>query len=251
MPFVWSDQYDRKIQTVGHFRRRRRRWQVVHGSLEERRFVAIFGRGGRLVGALGFYQPCQGHAVSQDDRGARRRSRMHSSSSPRREAPAHRRTRPSPTAAAHPALRGRDDLGLLLLHRDGRDAAGDPAVRRGSAGRRRHRSRHRGGRVRGRRDPAAAYRRSGRRSLRPARADHRRCVHRRRHGTLRGARRGARVADRDPRDHGPGRGLLLRGRHDDGDGPRARGAARGGGELLVRRAVEAGSRSVRCSASCC
>jgi hypothetical protein len=26
---------------------------VCHGTLEERRFVALFGRGGRLVGALG------------------------------------------------------------------------------------------------------------------------------------------------------------------------------------------------------
>jgi 3-phenylpropionate/trans-cinnamate dioxygenase ferredoxin reductase subunit len=27
--------------------------QVFHGSLEERRFVALFGRAGRLVGAFG------------------------------------------------------------------------------------------------------------------------------------------------------------------------------------------------------
>jgi NADPH-dependent 2,4-dienoyl-CoA reductase/sulfur reductase-like enzyme len=53
VPFVWSDQYDRKIQTVGvvspdadvH---------VAHGTLEERSFVALFGRSGRIVGALGF-----------------------------------------------------------------------------------------------------------------------------------------------------------------------------------------------------
>src|SRR5437773_5947855 len=57
VPFVWSDQYDRKIQTVGvvspdadvH---------VAHGTLEERQFVALFGRrGGRLLGALGFNRP--------------------------------------------------------------------------------------------------------------------------------------------------------------------------------------------------
>jgi 3-phenylpropionate/trans-cinnamate dioxygenase ferredoxin reductase subunit len=58
VPFVWSDQYDRKIQTVGvvsadadvdvH---------VAHGSLDERQFVALFGRGGRLLGALGFNRP--------------------------------------------------------------------------------------------------------------------------------------------------------------------------------------------------
>jgi 3-phenylpropionate/trans-cinnamate dioxygenase ferredoxin reductase subunit len=53
VPFVWSDQYDRKIQTVGmvagdcdlH---------VAHGSYAERQFVALFGRNGRIVGALGF-----------------------------------------------------------------------------------------------------------------------------------------------------------------------------------------------------
>ena len=56
VPFVWSDQYDRKIQTVGHFSGNDD-MAVVHGSLEERRFVAVFGRAGRLVGALGFSMP--------------------------------------------------------------------------------------------------------------------------------------------------------------------------------------------------
>jgi NADPH-dependent 2,4-dienoyl-CoA reductase/sulfur reductase-like enzyme len=53
VPFVWSDQYDRKIQTVGivsadadvH---------VAHGTFEDRQFVALFGKAGRIVGALGF-----------------------------------------------------------------------------------------------------------------------------------------------------------------------------------------------------
>jgi len=58
VPFVWSDQYDRKIQTVGHFRGDDE-MRVVHGSLEDRRFVAVFGRAGRLVGALGFSMPAQ------------------------------------------------------------------------------------------------------------------------------------------------------------------------------------------------
>jgi NADPH-dependent 2,4-dienoyl-CoA reductase/sulfur reductase-like enzyme len=58
VPFVWSDQYDRKIQTVGHFRGDDD-MEVVHGTLEERRFVALFGRGGRLVGALGFSMPAK------------------------------------------------------------------------------------------------------------------------------------------------------------------------------------------------
>jgi NADPH-dependent 2,4-dienoyl-CoA reductase/sulfur reductase-like enzyme len=56
VPFVWSDQYDRKIQTVGSFRGDDD-MEVVHGTLEERRFTAVFGRAGRLVGALGFSMP--------------------------------------------------------------------------------------------------------------------------------------------------------------------------------------------------
>lgn len=56
VPFVWSDQYDRKIQTVGictadadvH---------IAHGALADRQFVALFGRAGRIVGALGFNRP--------------------------------------------------------------------------------------------------------------------------------------------------------------------------------------------------
>jgi NADPH-dependent 2,4-dienoyl-CoA reductase/sulfur reductase-like enzyme len=56
IPFVWSDQYDRKIQSLGHFRGDDE-MRVVHGSLEERRFVAVFGRGEQLVGALGFSMP--------------------------------------------------------------------------------------------------------------------------------------------------------------------------------------------------
>jgi NADPH-dependent 2,4-dienoyl-CoA reductase/sulfur reductase-like enzyme len=53
VPFVWSDQYDCKIQSAG--------WvtpqdevRIVHGTLEERRFVALYGRGGRLTGAVAF-----------------------------------------------------------------------------------------------------------------------------------------------------------------------------------------------------
>ena len=58
VPFVWSDQYDRKIQTAGYFRGDDE-MKVVHGTLDERRFVAVFGRGGRLVGALGFSMPAK------------------------------------------------------------------------------------------------------------------------------------------------------------------------------------------------
>ena len=56
VPFVWSDQYDVKIQSVGRFSAEDD-VHVAHGTLEERRFVALFGRAGRLTGALGFGRP--------------------------------------------------------------------------------------------------------------------------------------------------------------------------------------------------
>ena len=58
VPFVWSDQYDVKIQCVGRFNAQDE-LHVAHGTLAERRFVALFGRGERLVGALGFGRPRQ------------------------------------------------------------------------------------------------------------------------------------------------------------------------------------------------
>jgi NADPH-dependent 2,4-dienoyl-CoA reductase/sulfur reductase-like enzyme len=51
VPFVWSDQYDMKIQAAGRIRPDDE-MVVAHGSLAERRFVALFGRNGRLEGAL-------------------------------------------------------------------------------------------------------------------------------------------------------------------------------------------------------
>jgi 3-phenylpropionate/trans-cinnamate dioxygenase ferredoxin reductase subunit len=56
VPFVWSDQYDRKIQTVGRVTADAD-VHIAHGTLAERQFVALFGGGGRLVGALGFNRP--------------------------------------------------------------------------------------------------------------------------------------------------------------------------------------------------
>jgi 3-phenylpropionate/trans-cinnamate dioxygenase ferredoxin reductase subunit len=52
VPFVWSDQYDRKFQIAGTVGPKDE-MRICHGSLEERRFVALFGRGEQLVGALG------------------------------------------------------------------------------------------------------------------------------------------------------------------------------------------------------
>jgi 3-phenylpropionate/trans-cinnamate dioxygenase ferredoxin reductase component len=56
VPWFWSDQYDRKIQLAG-----RAGFgddvEVVAGSIAERRFVALYGRGGRVVGVLGMNMP--------------------------------------------------------------------------------------------------------------------------------------------------------------------------------------------------
>jgi NADPH-dependent 2,4-dienoyl-CoA reductase/sulfur reductase-like enzyme len=53
VPFVWSDQYDRKIQAVGVIAADAA-VHVAHGTLAERQFVALFGQRDRIVGALGF-----------------------------------------------------------------------------------------------------------------------------------------------------------------------------------------------------
>lgn len=56
VPFFWSDQYDTKIQYVGNARPDDE-VRVVSGSVEERRFVAIYGRQQRLTAALAFGRP--------------------------------------------------------------------------------------------------------------------------------------------------------------------------------------------------
>jgi 3-phenylpropionate/trans-cinnamate dioxygenase ferredoxin reductase subunit len=58
VPWFWSDQYDRKIQLAGRSGPGDE-VAIVEGSLEERRFVALYGRVGRLVGVLGFNRPAQ------------------------------------------------------------------------------------------------------------------------------------------------------------------------------------------------
>jgi NADPH-dependent 2,4-dienoyl-CoA reductase/sulfur reductase-like enzyme len=58
VPFVWSDQYDRKIQTVGMVSADAD-VHVAHGTFAERQFVALFGKHGRILGALGFNRPRQ------------------------------------------------------------------------------------------------------------------------------------------------------------------------------------------------
>ena len=56
VPWFWSDQYDRKIQLAGRSGPDDEVF-VVTGSLEERRFAAIYGRAGRVVAVLGFNRP--------------------------------------------------------------------------------------------------------------------------------------------------------------------------------------------------
>jgi NADPH-dependent 2,4-dienoyl-CoA reductase/sulfur reductase-like enzyme len=56
VPWFWSDQYDVKIQFAGRMRGDDE-LRVVWGSLAERKFVALYGRAGRLVGVLAFGRP--------------------------------------------------------------------------------------------------------------------------------------------------------------------------------------------------
>ena len=53
VPYVWTDQFDLRIAIAGEIRDGDE-MQVCHGKLDEDRFLALFGRGGRLVAAVGF-----------------------------------------------------------------------------------------------------------------------------------------------------------------------------------------------------
>jgi 3-phenylpropionate/trans-cinnamate dioxygenase ferredoxin reductase component len=56
VPFVWSDQFDCKLQIAGRIAPGDEP-RVVDGSLAERRFVVAFGRAGRLTGVIGMNRP--------------------------------------------------------------------------------------------------------------------------------------------------------------------------------------------------
>jgi hypothetical protein len=56
VPWFWSDQYDRKIQLAGRSAGADE-VRVVDGSTDERRFVALYRRGDRVVGALAMNRP--------------------------------------------------------------------------------------------------------------------------------------------------------------------------------------------------
>ena len=58
VPFFWSDQYDRKIQLAGRVRPTDQ-IEVVAGSIADRRFCALYGREGRVVGALTMNMPAK------------------------------------------------------------------------------------------------------------------------------------------------------------------------------------------------
>ena len=56
VPFFWSEQYDRRIQFLGHVAGDDR-VQVVAGSIDDRKFAALYGRDGHLQGVLGVNMP--------------------------------------------------------------------------------------------------------------------------------------------------------------------------------------------------
>jgi NADPH-dependent 2,4-dienoyl-CoA reductase/sulfur reductase-like enzyme len=56
VPFFWSEQYDRRIQFLGR-PAGDDEVRVVAGSIDERRFAALYGSGGRLRGVLGVNMP--------------------------------------------------------------------------------------------------------------------------------------------------------------------------------------------------
>ncbi|MEU0809604.1 FAD-dependent oxidoreductase [Streptomyces sp. NPDC005970] len=53
IPYFWSDQYDARIQAYGIFPDDAD-VKIVHGSLDDRRFVAAYGHEGKVVGVLGW-----------------------------------------------------------------------------------------------------------------------------------------------------------------------------------------------------
>jgi len=58
VPYVWSDQYDASIQSLGH-PTADDEVEVLHGSLESLEFVAGYQRNGIIVGGLTFNMPQQ------------------------------------------------------------------------------------------------------------------------------------------------------------------------------------------------
>lgn len=61
IPYVWTDQFDLRIAIAGELREGDE-MRVLLGSIKEDRFLALFGREGRLVAAVAFKRPRQLHA---------------------------------------------------------------------------------------------------------------------------------------------------------------------------------------------
>jgi NADPH-dependent 2,4-dienoyl-CoA reductase/sulfur reductase-like enzyme len=58
VPFVWSDQYDLRVQIYGRTRGADR-IRITEGSTAERRLVAVYGDGDRVCGVVGINMPRQ------------------------------------------------------------------------------------------------------------------------------------------------------------------------------------------------
>ena len=56
IPYVWTDQFDLRIAIAGEIREGDE-MRICQGQIEEDRFLALFGREGRLVAAVGFKRP--------------------------------------------------------------------------------------------------------------------------------------------------------------------------------------------------
>ncbi|WP_190195264.1 NAD(P)/FAD-dependent oxidoreductase [Streptomyces minutiscleroticus] len=56
VPYFWSDQYEMKIRAYGHLRGHDE-MRIAEGSLEERKFTAVFRTGDRLTGVLSVGMP--------------------------------------------------------------------------------------------------------------------------------------------------------------------------------------------------
>lgn len=62
IPYVWTDQFDLRLAVAGEFRADDE-MHVGLGTLDEDKFLVLFGRGGRLVGAVGCKRPRQLNAA--------------------------------------------------------------------------------------------------------------------------------------------------------------------------------------------
>jgi 3-phenylpropionate/trans-cinnamate dioxygenase ferredoxin reductase subunit len=58
IPYVWTDQFDLRISIAGEIQEGDE-MHICLGSIEEDRFLALFGRAGRLAAAVGFKRPRQ------------------------------------------------------------------------------------------------------------------------------------------------------------------------------------------------